>query len=203
MAKINFKTIKLSIEKQAGSRITKTTEQIFDKRYVTAREKLLDDIENDDISVEIKNGPTSDNLSGLLDKGNLYSFFGFESNKDPITNLMIFLDQNISIEPSRLTRGKKYITVSTKVKVPTLEAIENSSAAEITNEYPNSGWIHGVRQGHSGYGKYIYDVVRAFRTSRSGTGLEINGPTAIGSFRSKVEYISSNFEEFKRRLQNG
>jgi len=204
MATINFKRIRQQVAQQAGPRIAKITDKILDNRYERAREKLLIEIGEDPISQELTAGPNAANFSGTLSReGNLFSFFGFPIGADPVRKLLEYLDQTIKKGPSKRIRGRKDLTFRSYVTIPSLDDIEDSAANKITDQYSNEGWIKGVRQGQAGYGQYIFDVIRQFRTSRSTTGLQLDGIVQQGSMYPQSAYLSSQITNFKRKLKKG
>ena len=208
MAIINFKEIKKQLSKQSPKQITNAADKVLDRRFIKYRNKFLEEVAEDKISQEISAGAYASNgISNLLPKGNLYSFLGFEAGATPIVELINYLSATIEKNPSKVIKGKKNITVRSSVSYPSLEELENANdvggPAFITNDskYPNRGWIHAVRKGQSGYGRYVYETVRELGKSRSGTGLQISGTRNFGKFQPSRQYLSKQLTKFIKNIR--
>jgi len=69
-------------------------------RFREIKAQHIQDVLNDPLCQEIARGETGS--SDFLEEGNLFSFFGFKSGSDPLTDLENFLNRHISLQSPSL-----------------------------------------------------------------------------------------------------
>lgn len=205
MATINFKVIRQQTAKQAHKTIVSRADRALNNKFEKNKENFLREIEDDQVSQELAAGNSAPNLSLTLGgNGNLFSFLGFSEGDAPIENLINYLRSAIRKTESKIASVGTDITIRSSVIIPSAEELESLNGpgepAHITDDYPNSGWIRAVRRGQGGYTRYLYDVIREFRTSRSGTAIQIKGLVRQGSMLPKTSFFTKQVANFRKNL---
>ena len=78
-------------------------------KFLIKKQQLISDFENHSVTREIKQGPSSSNISGTLGGyGNLYSFIGFEKGSRPVEPVRQALDRSVKLnrQPKIRKTGK-------------------------------------------------------------------------------------------------
>ena len=179
-----------------SAKFTRALKPDFKRLFMNYSKKIirqmLNEFESHHVTQEISAGPKASNISKTLSgKGNLFSFIGFESGKDPIKPLRLLLERT-TVEFLAISKG----TVDFKVNFPTNEQIY-----EVTQMPWAKGrsWVRGVEHGMSGIGQYMYGN-KDFSQSRSGSAIQNKGKLRGGNFRN-TSYISEIRRNFIKNLR--
>lgn len=175
----------------AKTEVTKMIRRSFQNK----KNQMIAELLNHPVTVEIKGGISSQNISGTLGGGsaNLYSFIGFESGTDPIDPIVDFLQKSIQIKFTRT--GARFLIYTVEIPEP----------KEIFNITPmpwatGRSWAKGIESGISGLGYYLR---KKSRSSRSGIGIQ--SPRQVrrkGSKFKNTKYISALINKYKKEFKN-
>lgn len=188
--KINLPSIKKKISK--SSKYQGTLDNVANKKFKEAKEKLIQDFQSHPVTMEISQGSDAQNLSGTLGGyGNLYTFIGFSGNFNPTTLVREFLRSAIQMKK---VPNAGSLNVNYSVKVPSLGDFD---VAKMPWEGGNN-WVEGVENGISGFSYYMS---KASKASRSGKGIQINNKLRSISSSSNVKYMSQILNNFKKRIK--
>ena len=185
----NISQINKQVPRLARGQVQKQFSSAFQK----VKNKMIVEFLNHPVTLEIKGGISSNNISGTLGGAtNLFSFIGFDSGSDPIDPI----EKLLYSTNFRFTR-----TTSKSVEFE----IDIPDAAEIFSVTPmpwapGRSWAKGIETGISGLGYYL-KVSKD--TSRSGLGLQ--SPRRFRKSGSKfrnVQYISAFIKKYQKEFAN-
>jgi len=147
----------------------------------------LNEIENHPVSVELKNGSESENISRTLNgQGNLFSFIGFDQGNDPIGEVVGYIKTNTELKEISSKDG----IFKFQVLTPSLDELK--SITPMPFEGGNS-WLKGIERGISGFSNYLFGLI--FPRSRSGTGIQTENRIRRGNYKP-VKYFSFLYNKF-------
>jgi hypothetical protein len=160
-----------------------------------AYDELMEDFENDPVTIEIEGGPGASNSSGLLGgRGNLYGFLGFEDGREPIEQIRELLDKiALSSDCSVSIESDYDVLYQYDVKTPTEDDLID--ATKMDWESGNS-WAEGIEEGVSGLSNYIYWKGHG----RSTAGFQGPTPFTPAEMETK-EYVLTFFRRFLNRIE--
>ena len=148
---------------------------------------------NHPVTLEIKGGTSSNNISGTLGGAtNLFSFIGFESGSDPTDAI----EKILSSTNFRFTRTTKN-SVEFEIDIP--EAAEIFAATPMPWA-PGRSWAKGIETGISGLGYYL-----KISRDNSRSGLGIQSPRKVrksGSRFKNTQYISALIKKYQKEFAN-
>jgi len=175
----------------AKPEVTKMIRRSFQNK----KNQMIAELLNHPVTVEIKGGIDSQNISGTLGGGsaNLYSFIGFESGTDPIDPIVDFLQKSIQIKFTRT--GARFLMYTVEIPEPK-EIFDITPMPWATGR----SWAKGIESGISGLGYYLR---KESRTSRSGIGIQ--SPRKVrkkGSQFKNTKYITSLINKYKKEFKN-
>lgn len=198
MAKVLINRI--SVQNKLNRALTKKSYQDLAARnaavrFDQAKRDLIDDFQNHPVTLEIEAGPTAQ--GGLLERGSLFSFIGFNQSETPTAELRNYLETNIKLNSTpKFTQTKNGLIYSFNVKTPSIEDIYNNKRFSV--DWSNKGWIYLIEKGINNFSYYIFYILGfASGASRSGTGLQNTrskkkrGGKALG-----IPYISEILNRF-------
>ena len=172
------------LEKEARA----LAEQILEQN----KQELIREFNEHPVTREIEAGPNSSNESGTLgNKGNLFSFIGFNEGSDPISPIRNLLQK---IELSSVKARRSGSALQFKVNVP--DHTEFESVSKMPWESGRS-WLYDIERAISGLGQYLFGQ---FKNSRSGTGMELEKNVTTNTFMP-VKYFGTMLEKFSRKLK--
>lgn len=155
-------------------------------------DQYINEIETHPISKELKNGPSSQNISNTLDgDGNLFSFIGFEQGSKPIEEVVSAIKANTNIKEISVKNN----IIKYRVDSPSLE--ELYSITPMPFEVGMS-WLKNIEKGISGFSYYLYGKI--FPNSRSGRAIQSHNRIRKNNYKPKdyFTYLYSRFiESFK------
>lgn len=205
MASINKNSIYLQFEKQVGARLKKEIDANIEEKVSEAKDFLIREIESDPVSKEISAGPSAAPTSGVVKKGNLFSYIGFNSDRNPIREIIQFLEQNIKSKPSiksqQTAKGVKYVK---QIIYVDQQQIEDSPGAQYDGwKGDGNNWIRGIRLGISGFANYLFNLKKKYDNSRSGPAVQMKKSFGTEDVSSpRPEYVVSSVEKFINRVKN-
>ncbi len=130
--------------------------------------------------------------AGLVVKGTLFGFLGFESGSAPAEDFRKFLDKSITMR--FIKNNNRQGVRSYRVEIPNKDDIYGATPLPWAS---GRSWVKAIEQGISGMGNYI-DLESS--ASRSGEGFQAKHSSG-GVFRN-TSYISSIINNFKNKLQS-
>lgn len=183
-------------------------------RIELAKDKMIEDFDNNKITQEIEAGESTNNSSGLLPGlqrgGNLFSFIGFNQGDNPIEIIRNILNNSAKLrsENSRYVRfiGKGLIQFAFTVQVPSLEELYEKT--QYPGDTRKGSWLEGITTGLYGLQSYLYDDDGNFEEydSRSSTGLQAKTKNKKLIIVRKNEakkdaYITKIIDNFQKQLR--
>jgi hypothetical protein len=174
---------------------------------------FLDEVEGHKVSQELINKPnTSSFLLGA--GGNIFSFIGFPSEQEPVSELIEVLEDGIQLSSSPPRKKFKIFGVieyKYRVSIPTAAEISRDQKFKLPWEEGLS-WVDGIEKGISGLGAYIYRA-QGFGSSvesRSGTGLQAKEGSKSGAKSKTIRsgsfqtttYLSGLLNDFRKEIRS-
>jgi hypothetical protein len=185
----NISQINSQVPKLARGQVQKQFASAFQK----VKNKMIAEFLNHPVTLEIKGGISSSNISGTLGGAtNLFSFIGFDSGSDPIDPIEKLL-YSTNFRFTRTTRN----SVEFEIDIP--EAAEIFSVTPMPWA-PGRSWAKGIETGISGLGYYL-KVNRD--NSRSGLGIQSSKRVRRSGSRFKnTQYISALIKKYQKEFAN-
>ena len=182
-----------SLIRQTPKETRVQVQKLFGKAFQKIKNQMIAEFLNHPVTIELKGGLESPNISGTLGgkSGNLFSFIGFNSGEDPTKAIEEIL-QNTEFRFLRLTTK----SIEFSVSVPDAKEV---FAATPMPWAPGRSWAKGIESGISGLGYYIN---RTNSTSRSGRGVQTSKPVSRGSRFKNTQYISAILKKYKKQFEN-
>jgi hypothetical protein len=185
--------VEQAIKRQAPKLLKKDLNKEFKKKFDLLKEEMIKDFLLHPVTVEIKAGPNSTNISGTLGgKANLFAFIGFNAGEDP-TKPILDLLQKITYKESG--DSKKGVGKEFYVNLP-----NPSDIFAITPMPWASGrsWAKGIETGISGVG---YLLNKSTSSSRSGVAIQTENKVRRGGFKN-LPYISELIRKYEKKFNN-
>ena len=175
--------------------LKKIVDDFVNSIFKRNKEVLLKEFLNHSITVELKNGPNSENISNTLGgEGNLFSFLGFFYNTNPTLSLENLFN-NLSIR--KTTRRGNVIYYS--INLPTNSEIANSTKMDWGS---GTSWAYAVENGNfNGDAALSHYIYKTWIKGRSKTGIQVKQNYSERNFSPKP-YISEILENFQKRMNN-
>lgn len=162
MARIStsVKINKLLLDKQLRPAIEKATfpvaKRIAREKFNEGLDNFIKEIEDDPVSQEIIGGTSIERSRYIKGRGsrkyggNIFSFFGFKSSREPIKQLVKFIRDSfrLSVGTRKLNKNNNFIF---PVIHPTEQEIKDNNLLDWTNR----SWITAVERGISNVTNYI------------------------------------------------
>ena len=203
-------SIDSQLQKEIGPEVILTVQ----KRFELIKTQMIFEFETHKITEEIDAGPTASNTSRTLGGyGNLWTFIGFPQNYDP------FLDVRAMLEGTTIrVLGYKKGMFNFITNEPSREDLfKVTKFSSFRDEFDGArSWLDGIETGISGLGSYLFDLKKEFKSSRSGSAIQLKGgkkaDKAFGSGSTggaitvqrsrftRTSYISSILNNFKKQV---
>jgi hypothetical protein len=190
MATLNLQS---EINKKLAPQVRPEIRKLFQRSFQKKKNEMIAEFLNHPVTIEIKGGVDSTNVSGTLGggSGNLFSFIGFDSKDDPIDPILKILEQ-ISFD---------YLNTSTKrinyrINLPSAKEI---FAATPMPWATGRSWAKGIETGISGLGFYLR---KETPNSRSGLGVQSPRKVRKKSKFKNVKYISDLIKRYEKEFSN-
>ena len=165
-------------------------------KFNAAHGDLIEEFTSHGISEEVGQGAVTAS-SNFLERGNLFSFLGFEADRNPVDEVVDLLKEISLDQFNYKTKIEgKTITYTFKVNIPTQK--DFATASPMPPYRSGRSWVFQIEKGASGLASYRYSEKFSEGYSRSGTGLQKDGATK-GVF--KQQYITPILEKFKLRIE--
>lgn len=188
-----------NLEKQAIAVARKQMIEIGEAQREVLKQKLLEAVRNHPISREISTASTpSKYISSKSGTASLRGYLGFEEGRDPIEELIEFLDQTIEIN-SR----KKSFSVGNKIIVSLVLPKKSQMSKDLRLLLPWSytAWPILLEDGISELSGASHFLQKQTRASVSGLGIQIKGVTRPDL--PPTEFLSEIFSDFRSKFGNG
>lgn len=195
---INIINLRAEIEKQSEKLITPKIAPLLNRKFLDAKEEMLEEFDNDPVTQELLEGPGLENSSFVdAHEGNLFSFLGFDAGDTPTEDLRNILEKQTTKGRVQKTVGDDVIKYKLEIRVPSLRDVE----AETKNlSWTTRSWVAAIQKGIGGLPSYIFKAL-GFKNSRSGTALQAKNQVRDGSFRP-VNYISKILNNFRKNMRD-
>jgi hypothetical protein len=183
--------IRLEILNTPG--LTEQARDLARQVLLESKHELIQEFNNHPVTKEIAAGPNAANSSGTLgNKGNLFSFIGFDEGSNPIEPIKSLLEKiELSQSKPRIASGS---IIQFKVNMPNDSEFENASKMPWES---GRSWLYDIERTISGLGQYLYGQ---FKKSRSGTGMQIENNITSKTF-VPVRYFSTMLDKFTKKLK--
>lgn len=201
MSNVSFKVDYAALSKifeqkmDSDQRLTNAVDNFVKKNFEKNKNLLLSEFNNHKITVELKNGPGASNISDTLGGyGNLFSFLGFFSSKNPTQELENLLN-NISIRKTT-RRGKVYYY---RINLPTQSQIAGATKMDWGS---GTSWAYAVENGNfNGDAALSHYIYKTWISGRSKKGVQVKGVYSESDFSPKP-YLTVIFESFQKRMND-
>lgn len=196
--KVDYNALKKIFEENIDKdiRIKKMVDDHVFSVFQRNKKVLLRQFLNHNITVELKNGPSAENISNTLkgSDGNLFSFLGFFQTRNPTSELENLLN-NLSIR--KTTRRGSVVYYS--INLPTKAQISDATKMDWGS---GTSWAYAVENGNfNGDAALSHYIYKTWLKGRSKTGIQVKGEYSEASFSPKP-YISKILENFQDRMNN-
>lgn len=157
-----------------------------------SKQELIQEFNQHPVTIEIAAGPKASNSSGTLgNKGNLFSFLGFDEGSNPIEPIKNLLQKiELSASKPKVSGGKMQF----KVNMPDSNEFENASKMPWES---GRSWLYDIERTISGLSQYLYGQ---FKKSRSGTGIQVENNVTSKTF-VPVKYFGTMIDKFTKKLK--
>jgi hypothetical protein len=183
------KDVQRVVDSQSPRYLKAAFRKEFNEKFEAVKLEMIQEFLNHPVTVEIRNGPGSDNVSGTLGgQGDLFSFIGFYEEDDPIEPILKILDDIRVTNFSMIKSGWSYT-----VEMPTSKDIFAVTPMPWAS---GRSWAKGIESGISGLG---YMLRRRSEVSRSGEAIQIKTKLRGGKYKP-VPYISSLINKYTKKL---
>jgi hypothetical protein len=193
MAKINYRQLKLEIDKGIERNFRQKAIEVAEHKFEEAKDEFLEKFLEHPISEELKGG--IDEQSSMLGvPGSLFAFIGFDAGTNPIGELYDFLSEYIKINKTP-TYNKSKSTFEFKIRIPSKETIADRTPMPWGT---HRSWVFAIETGISGLNQYLstqkyeetFGRSPATPLGRSEGGIQIKVPVNGGGFKPR-RYMSN------------
>lgn len=209
MEGVNIRLLREEIERQviknADAIFNKEIKPIVTKKFKALKQELLDSFDEHDVTQEIEGGPSADSkFVKTIAGGNLFSLLGFNGGENPTAELRKVIKEKVNLKIESVTRKntKNGILWEIPVEMPTLGEIEKEAASRNPLDWTSRGWTYLIEHGIPWFAHYLFRE-RGFKTSKSGTAIEVKGTISQG--RTSIHgtpYISEIMRKFQDAISN-
>ena len=187
---MSIEQIRLEILNNPG--LEKEARVLAEQVLQESKQELMQEFNNHPVTREIEAGPNASNESGTLgNRGNLFSFIGFNDGSDPISPVRSLLQK---IELSSVKPKSSGSNIQFKVNIPDTGEFEGVSKMPWES---GRSWLYDIERAMSGLGQYLYGQ---FKNSWSGTGMQLEKNVTTNTFMP-VKYFSTMLENFAKKLK--
>ena len=188
-------SVKRSLEKQLkrsmlrDRRVSRSFDDAARKHFDKAKTLMLQEFDSHPVTEALQGGGTA----GLVARGTLFGFLGFEQGEDPTAQLRILLDRGsqIKFQKNLFSQGRRVYSAT----IPNKDELYRATPLPWAR---GRSWLKGIEFGVSGMGQYLYNDSEA---SRSGEGIQ-SKVNKGGGFKN-TSYISEILNNFRSRLSAG
>ena len=197
--RINQKAVQNALEEKVAlvPEVQAKANQIVGNLFGRAHQAMMRDFLEHPVTLELKEGPNSVNISNTLNgEGNLFGFLGFFNTQDPTYELEDML-MRIGYERSSIRKN----VINYRIKnMPSKKDIE---AATPMNWGKGTSWAYAVENGEfNGDAALSHYIFKSWSGSRSQAGFQIKGDTYSEEQFHPKPYISDIMQKFQDRINN-
>lgn len=162
--------------------------------FKRAKSAMLRQFNEHEVTKEIENGPSSENISDTIGGGygNLFSFIGFDHDSTPIEPLRDLLDEGTTLANSGTYSKRVW---SFRVKMPNKDEIEGVTEMP----WESSSWAEGIEHGISGLNYYLYIH---WDNGRSEEGVQLKDVNLDNIFFKPRPYLTEILGDFREKINN-
>ena len=161
-------------------------------KYTTAKKMFFNEFLSHPVTKEIRSGPDSSNISGTLGGyGNLFSFLGFEGDRNPVEEIVEAMQSLFSFRKSKDSPGN----ISFEITYPDIDKLKPFSSLSWAF---GGSWVSGIEMGIPNFAQYLSD--EDILNSRSGSGIQAKGVLRGVNFKA-VPYLTPILRKFKERIE--
>jgi hypothetical protein len=207
----------VNLRKEMGEGLNRSMAPRLQKRVMknveTAKNQLIHSFESAGPSLSLEATAEMDRAArgeyqdGFVTKGNLYTFFGFEDDRNPVEEVREILRDNVrivSLTQGGVNQRGEYV-ITGKVQIPQIQEINNISKLPWGTQ---RGWIDALTNGLRGLPNFLFGDFSDKGYSLSGGGIEAKDKTGKlintgrGEFKPfKGNYLFEFIERFKRKIR--
>lgn len=192
MAKIPKDVLK-KINRDAAALLRSDFEKIVIKNFESIKQQMIKEFLDHPVTVEIKNGPTAENISGTLNGvGNLFSYIGFPAEENPIEAVLDEFKKTTIRFNGLIEGGANWLIF--------MPAKEDIWAVSPIPWAPGRSWVKGIETGISGIGQYLYDEESQLDNSRSGTGIQTSSKLRKKNRFKNIKYMSMILSKYEQKF---
>jgi hypothetical protein len=197
--KVNYRNLDVIVRKQASKMISPAVNDRLVSKFAAAKSEMLFDFDNHGVTKEL--GATNPERvdSQYLDYGNLYSLLGIPNGTDIVAPLRAYLNSNTKVaryaEFTKTVNGKYMFTM--QVQYPTQDALNDQTRGILP--WTSRGVLELIQNGTPGFSRYLFSLVRRFKTSYSGTAIQTEKTIREGQFEG-VDYTNEITRNFITKL---
>jgi hypothetical protein len=193
-------------KKQVPSKIIPKANKILEGRFSEYKKKLMEKFNEHPVTQELEAGSSSP--SSFMNVGNLFSLLGFYHDEKPTEQLKKILDKEIYLDPTTQTQmHETKMEITKRVWIPSQDDIKDKLQSPGVSEWTDRSWLDLIERGIPGFPWFLSNIdwhhpkrkKPNFKTSRSGTGIEIETNLGHGSL-GPIKYIRGILENFKNRI---
>jgi len=199
---LNERLLRIAVANQGEKVLVAKVRPLVELDFQVKKEAFLNEFDENPVTQEIEAGPNAlSNIPALAETGgNLFSFLGFESNKNPIEWLRGYFNRNIVLGRTRAgkVQGRKII-FSTPVKFPTVNEVnsdvKNSPSTKL--KWTTRAFTDILAKGVPGLPSFLFRQDPPLQSSRSGTGIQIKGKINGRPEIPEIPYINKLLTNLK------
>jgi len=163
------------------------------RNFELVKSQMIKEFLDHPVTIEIKNGPTAENISGTLyGIGNLFSYIGFTVGEDPIEPVLDEFKKTTIRFNGLIEGGANWLIF--------MPAKEDIWAVSQMPWAPGRSWAKGIETGISGIGQYLYNAEAQFDSSRSGTAVQTTSKLRRKNRFKNVKYISLVLAKYEKKF---
>ncbi len=165
--------------------------------FEPAKEKMIQQFEEHEVSKEIRAGPDAPDSSFTNGYGNLFSLIGFDKDADPVGQASAIIQQE-----TKLGKGKQgarrgfIIPYLYKIESP-IEKLEKETL--FPGSYSTKSWLFQIERGLFGFNYYLQSFRRRF-SGRSGSAIQVKTKIRSGQVRG-ISYFTKIYNNFLKQTR--
>lgn len=193
MGKVTFNESAILAKFLKSETVQKRASAALKTKVGKAKQELIDEFNDSPVTQELEAGPDVTESKVLPSGyGNLFSFLGFNDNRDPVAPVREQLEK-ISIAGRPRVTDRKWIF---SIKAPSTDDLERISPMDWET---GRSWISAVTKGLSGFSHYLQSLSR--KLGRSTGGEQVKPEVRPGEYFAGTPYIIGMIGRFRRKFQ--
>jgi hypothetical protein len=203
---IYYRLLREEIARQAPKVITPKVEKMIEREFDKKKKKLMERFEEHKVTQELEAGAEA--TSSFLKVGNLFSLLGFYADEKPVDQLREILNKDIYLDKStKMVIHQDTIEIQKQVWMPSQEDIREKTSSVGVSKWTDRSWLDMIERGIPGLPWFLSNLNWQhpkrqrpnFKTSRSGTGLEVATNLGRGA-TGPIKYISELMRKFRESI---